>query len=123
MNEPAPALLTDGATGYSGLLHGSPECLDIRAHEIELMPAIRIRRMNRNFRRRQTKDQPAMSGIDVRQSEYIPEEGAVGQRIAAVENRMCTDEHWMVLSIEKVNHGLQAKHRSAAGPTSFTDGL
>src|SRR5688572_6071110 len=75
------------------LLHLRGERCDIVAHQIELMQVIFIRRMDGDFRRRQSEDEPAVADIDVRQLQDVPEELAVGRGIRAVDDGMRSSDH------------------------------
>src|SRR5438128_11183902 len=78
----------------SGFLHVRtpdalvPECLhlglQIVTHEIEFVPVILFVGMNCHLSRRQREDQPSVASVHGRQSEDIPEEGAIGRRVLAV---------------------------------------
>ena len=61
---------------------------DVGAHQIEFVDVVVLRRMDSDLRRRQAEDQPPMPDIDAGKLQYIAQEGAVGLRIRAVDNRV-----------------------------------
>jgi hypothetical protein len=60
----APVL--DLVTGDVMRRHLSHELADVIAHQPKLLPVIFFRRMDRDFRRRQPKDEPAAANVHVR---------------------------------------------------------
>ena len=67
--------------------------VEVFAHEVELMAIILFGRMKCRFGWRQGEDQPAVAGIDRRESQHIAKEGAVCRCIFAVDDDMCARNH------------------------------
>ena len=67
--------------------------LKVVTHEIELVTTVVFGRMKGCFRGRQCEDQPAVTGIDGRQSKHIAKENAVCVRILAKDDDMGTRNH------------------------------
>src|SRR6516165_3487506 len=63
------------------------------AHEIELMFAIALSRMAREFRRRRGKDQPSTAGIDAGKAKHVPKKGSVGLGVACIDDGMHACNH------------------------------
>ncbi len=57
------------------------------------MDVVLIGWMERYFCGRQSKDQPTVTGVDVRQLEDITEECPIGVSIGAKNYRMCSSDH------------------------------
>src|SRR5687768_15049364 len=93
LGQQPPAHVLHRPAGDVLLLHLRGERCDIVAHQIELMQVIFIRRMDGDFRRRQSEDEPAVADIDVRQLQDVPEELAVGRGIRAVDDGMRPSDH------------------------------
>ena len=50
--------------------------MDVIAHQVDLMTAAFIGRVNREFGRRKREDQPAMACVNRSETEHVPEERA-----------------------------------------------
>jgi hypothetical protein len=66
VRQPPPGEVHDLGAFDAALLHAGDEGADALAEEVELVQVVSIGRMDGNLGRRQTEDQPAASGIDVR---------------------------------------------------------
>src|SRR5262249_36882379 len=91
--EQSPARVVHRVTGDTLLLHLRDEPFDIVAHQIEPVNVVTVRGMYGDFRRWQAKDQPAVAHVNMRPSEEVPQEGSVGLRTRAIDNRMCANDH------------------------------
>lgn len=69
------------------------ERFDVIAHEVELVHAVRTRRMNGDLGGRQAEDQPAVADVHVRELQHVAQEGAIGLRLSAVDDRVGADDH------------------------------
>ena len=103
--EESPALILNGTARDARGFHLFDERLDVGAHQVELVPAVLIRRMNGYFRWRQSEDQPSVSDIDVRKAEDIAEERAIGLGVLAVDDRMSAGEQHASLSSVETQKG------------------
>src|SRR5262249_28279851 len=74
--EEAPPFLADRST--SDAVAGEPRDfgLDVTAHEVELVFAIALGRVDGDFGGRQRKDQPAAASIDRGKPKHVTDEGA-----------------------------------------------
>lgn len=70
--------------------HGRPEVI---THEEKFVKIIFLRWMEGSFGRRQSKDQPAVSGVDCGKLENVAEKGAISLGILAVNNHVGTGDH------------------------------
>ena len=84
MSKPQPRFCT-GTAGDIVLAHRSDERLDVIAHEIELVHVVLAGWMDSYFRRRQTKDEPSVPDVDIRQLENVAQKGTVCIRTLAVD--------------------------------------
>jgi hypothetical protein len=75
------------------LLELLDRCLDVVAHQIELMVAIPLRGMGRKLRWGELEDEPPASGVNRRKAEYIAKECPAGLRIARKDDRVRADDH------------------------------
>ena len=73
----AIALILHGIARNPVFFHLGHECVYVVAHEIEFMHVIVLRRMHRDFRWRQSKDQPSVAGIDVWQFQDVAQKSSV----------------------------------------------
>src|SRR5450432_576543 len=62
-------------------------------HEIELVPGILLRGMNRHLRRRQRENQPPVASVHGCKSQDVPEESPISHRILAIYDYVCTKDH------------------------------
>jgi hypothetical protein len=60
---------------------------------IELVDVVLLGRMDSDFRRRQSENEPSVADVDVRQRKHIAEKCAVGVRVRAGDDRMCAANH------------------------------
>ena len=89
-SKPAPRLILKSASLNALPLHFGHEGLDVGAHQEELMNVIPVRWVNCYFGRRQPKDEPPSTDIDVRELERVAQECAVRLGVGAVDNDMET---------------------------------
>jgi hypothetical protein len=93
VGELAPPLVLQLGADNSPLRHRQDECVDVLAHQKQLVPTAGFSWMYGQLGGRQGKDQPAMPGIDVRILEHIAEEGSVCLSVGAVENDVGSTDH------------------------------
>src|SRR5215471_8751826 len=89
----APSLVADGAARdpfFSETGNLRPQVI---AREIELMFAIALSRMAREFGGRRGKDQPSTADIDGGKAKHVPEKGPVGLGVACVDYGMHACNH------------------------------
>jgi hypothetical protein len=86
LREQTPALVLDWAASDVLRLHILDECLDVVAHQIELVHVVLVGRMHGHFRWRQSENQPSLAHVDVRECEHVAQERAVGTGIRAVDD-------------------------------------
>jgi hypothetical protein len=67
--------------------------LEVVAHEVQFVHIVLFGRMKRSFRRRQRKDEPAVTGVHRAKFEDIAEEGAVRLRVLAVNDDVGSGDH------------------------------
>ncbi len=67
--------------------------LDFVAHQVHLVVASLLRRMNAEFGGRERKDEPAMAGIDRRKFENVAKEGADFFGVVAVDQGVGAGDH------------------------------
>src|SRR5262249_15325990 len=91
--EEAPTLVRDPAANGAFGVQRARHRLDVVAHQVDLMTAVLGGRVHRDLGRRQREDEPALSGIDVGESEDVAQEGAIRFGILAVDDRMCATDH------------------------------
>ena len=72
--------------------------LQIVAHQIKLVLIVFIAGMNRNLRWRQSKNQPAVTRINMMKPQNVFEECAVGVRILTVNDYVRSIDHDFVLT-------------------------
>src|SRR5262249_7834081 len=82
--------------------------LKVRAHQVEFLLRLALRRVHRSLCWRQLEDQPALSGVDSPKSQHISQEDPVGLWIATVEHDMGAAEH-----------GLPSRSFSCYGPPGY----
>jgi len=70
-----------------------------------------LRRKFRNFRRRQSEDQPAAAHVDAGEGENVVQEGAIGVGIGAVNDRVRASEHEL-----RLFSCLMIRAKTRAGP-------
>src|SRR5215468_7783109 len=87
-------------SGFLRVRHGDTlrsECddlgLQIVTHQKEFVPLELLGGMNGQFCRRQREDQPPVTGVHCRKSEYVPAEGAISRCILAVEDYVRAKNH------------------------------
>jgi hypothetical protein len=66
---------------------------EIFTHEVEFRATVVLGRMKRGFCRRQSEDQPSVTGVDGREPKHIAKEDAVRLRILAVDDDMSARNH------------------------------
>src|SRR5260370_27011264 len=81
------------------------------AHEIEFMRAILTGRVECGFGGRQREDQPAVACIHRLEPENVPEEGAVGFRILAVNNDVSARDHTHLLQTKDTAERLRSERK------------
>ena len=64
--------------------------MDVVAHQVKLMVAVTVSRMNGQLGRRQREDEPAAARVDRRQAQRVGEEGAPSPR--RVRRRSCAPQ-------------------------------
>jgi hypothetical protein len=69
------------------------QCLQIGAHQIELVPDISFGGMDGQFRRRQREDEPTVPRVNGRKTKDLLEEGPISRRISAVNDHVGTKDH------------------------------
>jgi hypothetical protein len=88
----------------TALFHGGDKSLDVVAHQIELVNVVLFRRVNGDLGRRQAKDKPALTGVDVGEPQNIAEKSTVRIRVLAVNDRMGANDHsdssFMVVALQ-----------------------
>jgi hypothetical protein len=90
----APSLVADRSGELNPLLlQLLDRSLDVVAHQIELMVAIRLRGMDRKLRWRELEDEPLASGVNRRKAEYIANECPGGFRIVREDDCVRPDDH------------------------------
>ena len=73
--------------------HLGDKSLDVVAHEVELVHVVLLGRVNGEFGRRQSEDEPASAHIDVAEPQDVAQKGAVCIRLGAVDDGVSTDDH------------------------------
>jgi len=68
-------------------------CLDVVAHQIELMVAALLRGMGRKLGWRKPEDEPTASSVDRREAEHVAKECPRSFWIAGEDDRMGADDH------------------------------
>jgi hypothetical protein len=86
LHQASPPFLSHGTACDALRLQSVEECLNVVAHQVELMDGVLFGRMHGDFRRRQREDQPAVTQIDVSKLEDIAQEGAIETRVRAVDD-------------------------------------
>src|SRR5262249_26888553 len=61
LSQESPALILHHAARNVRRFHARDECIDVVAHQIQLVTMVGVRRMDSDLRRRQSKDQPAVA--------------------------------------------------------------
>src|SRR5262249_56476220 len=91
----APSLGADGTARDPFLSETGNLRPELITHEIELMFAIAVSRMAREFRGRRGKDQPSTAGIDKGKAKHFPEKGPVGLGVTCVDDGVdaCNHDH------------------------------
>jgi hypothetical protein len=67
LRQQPPAFILHWVANDAVFLHLCDERLDIVAHQLELVDVVLVGRMHGNFRWWQSKDQPPIANIDIRQ--------------------------------------------------------
>src|SRR5258708_22846635 len=75
------------------LLEAGHELPDVVAHKVELVYVVLVRRMDGHLRGGQAEDEPAVSHVHAGELEHVAQEGPVGIRLSAVDDRVCSDDH------------------------------
>jgi transcriptional regulator with XRE-family HTH domain len=106
----AEPLIADGPGDVDALgLQLSDGRVDVVAHEVELVPAGLVRGMGCQLSRRQSEDQPPVSGVGERQLEHVSEKRAILLRIRR-ENQ-CMDSRDHVRPSKALDAVLQIGHQ------------
>ncbi len=93
MGERAPRLVVDRAADDVPRIHVGEECIEVVAHQIELVHVVFLRWMHGHLGGRQPEDEPSLANVDGGESQDIAEKRAIAFGVLAIENRVRTDDH------------------------------
>ncbi|MBI4909463.1 MAG: hypothetical protein HY820_37945 [Acidobacteria bacterium] len=93
LREAPPSLLLHRRASGVVLFHCIDKGIDIVAHQVELVNAVLLPGVHRHLGGRQSEDQPALAGVDVREAQNVFQEGAVGFRILRIDDGMGASDH------------------------------
>ena len=91
---PPPALLGDRGDELDALcLQLRPRAVEVLAHQVELMAASTLTRVEGQLRRRQPEDQPATASINGPKAEHLLREGTRRLGIVSKDDHVGTADH------------------------------
>src|SRR5581483_5509693 len=112
---PSPALFGDGSRRFDALLTKLGQgCVEVIAHQIELVRIVGIRRMHGQLGRREREDGPATAGIHRAQRQHVAKERTNCFSASRVYERVNTGDH---VDVGKKSKGVTAR-RSGCGTRS-----
>lgn len=93
----SPALVRDRLALDAPSPQLGDERIDVVGHEVELVPVVRVRGMDRELRGGQAEDKPAVADIDAWEPQHVAQEGAIRFGIGAVDDGVGAADHIVIL--------------------------
>jgi hypothetical protein len=106
----------------AGFSHLRDKLPNVRNHQIQLVAATGLRRMDCQLAGREAEDQPASTDVDIREAEHIAQKRPVGVSIGAIDDCVSADHRGHVASVRNSSvraPSIQSRAAPYAASSSF----